>query len=44
MDIRETVEFKELGYSIVICPICGEETLDNYWICEKCGNEYGLSK
>lgn len=40
IDIRETIEYKEYGYNIVTCPICGHETLDNYWICEHCGWEY----
>ncbi len=40
MDIRKTPEYKELGFNVVICPVCGKETLDNYWICENCGWEY----
>lgn len=40
IDLRETVEYKEYGYNIVTCPICGKETLDNYWVCENCGWEY----
>ena len=27
-------------YSSVECPICGKKTLDNYWICSRCGWEY----
>ena len=44
MDIRETIEFKEFGYKVVTCPVCGNETLDNYYICPHCGNEYGRDK
>lgn len=40
VNLRETIEYKEYGYSIVTCPVCGKETLDNYWICEHCGWEY----
>ena len=40
MDLKNTDEYKKLGYSIVDCPICGEETLDSHWICENCGWEY----
>lgn len=39
-NLKETIEFKEYGYNIVRCPICGHQTLDNYWICEHCGWEY----
>lgn len=39
-NLRETVEFRELGSSIVTCPICKHETLDSHWICETCGWEY----
>lgn len=39
-NLKETVEYKQYGYNIVKCPICGKETLDNYWICENCGWEY----
>ena len=40
MDIRNTKEYKEMGYAVVSCPICERETLDSYWICEHCGWEY----
>lgn len=40
INLKETVEYKQYGYNIVKCPICGKETLDNYWICENCGWEY----
>ncbi len=40
MNIRDTVEYKSCDFHIVTCPICGNETLDMYWICEYCGWEY----
>ena len=38
--LMETKEYKEYGFHIVKCPICGEDTLDNYWVCDHCGWEY----
>ena len=40
MDIRKTREFLEFGFNVVICPVCGKETLDNHFICPHCGWEY----
>ena len=40
MNLKETVEYKELGYKIVKCPVCGKDTLDSHWICDNCGWEY----
>ena len=40
MDIRETKEYKEFGFKVVDCPVCGGETLDSYYICPTCGWEY----
>lgn len=40
MNIRETPEYKEYGFKIVTCPVCGNETLDMNWICGHCGWEY----
>lgn len=44
MILRETAEYKEHGFKIVTCPVCGNETLDMYWICEHCGWEYDYMK
>ena len=44
MNLRETAEYKEHGFKIVTCPVCGNETLDMYWICEHCGWEYDYTK
>ena len=33
-------EYREHGFRIVNCPICGRKTLDNFWICAECGWEY----
>lgn len=38
--LMETYEFKNCGYKIVKCPVCGNDTLDSYWICDNCGWEY----
>ena len=40
MDIRESVEYKEFGFKVVVCPICGHETLNQYYICPHCNWEY----
>lgn len=40
MNIRDTEEFKSGLFKIVTCPICGEETLNMYWICKNCFWEY----
>ena len=39
-DPRNTQEYRELGFKIVTCPVCGKETLDDYFICPTCGWEY----
>ena len=39
-DLRSTQEYRELGFKIVNCPVCGKETLDDYFICSTCGWEY----
>lgn len=38
--LKQTKEFREYGYTIVKCPICGEPTLDRFWICDNCGWEF----
>ena len=40
IDIRKTKEFLEYGFKIVYCPICKNETLDDFFICQNCGWEY----
>lgn len=27
-------------YTEIICPVCGEKTLDNHWVCPTCLWEY----
>lgn len=44
MNLKETAEYKEHGFKIVTCPVCGNETLDMYWICEHRGWEYDYTK
>ena len=33
-------EFYDDIYSVVLCPVCGHKTLDNYYICYVCDWEY----
>lgn len=40
IDLRDTEEYKEYGFQIVPCPVCGHEMLDNYHICRHCHWEY----
>lgn len=40
INLRETVEYKECGFQLVKCPVCGNETLDSYFICPCCNWEY----
>jgi hypothetical protein len=39
-DPHATEEYRKLGFKIVTCPVCGKETLDDYFICPNCGWEY----
>lgn len=40
MTIQEVLKNEPKGmFSVVTCPCCGKETLDNFYICE-CGWEY----
>ena len=39
-ELKRTDEFREYGYTIVTCPICGNPTLDMFWICDECGWEF----
>lgn len=40
MDILKTREFLEFGFNVITCPVCGEETLDNHFVCPHCGWEH----
>ena len=40
MDFRKTKEFLEYGFKVVTCPICKSETLDDFFMCQRCGWEY----
>ena len=40
IDLKNTLEYKEYGFSIVKCPCCGEYTLDNYYVCPTCNWRY----
>lgn len=33
-------EHLKAGYRIIICPVCGNETFDNFFICPHCDWEY----
>ena len=39
-DLRSTPDYATGLYSIVRCPVCGEETMDFFWVCENCYWEY----
>lgn len=39
-ELKKTEEFQKYGYTIVKCPICGEPTLDSFWICDNCNWEF----
>lgn len=39
-ELKKTEEFQKYGYTIVKCPICGEPTLDSFWICNNCNWEF----
>lgn len=39
-DLQATREYRELGFQLVPCPVCGSQTLDHHWICRSCGWEY----
>lgn len=40
MSVKELLKMEPEGlFSIVICPCCGKETLDNHYVC-RCGWEY----
>lgn len=41
-NLVNTEEYKNYGFSIVDCPICGRKTLDMFWICSGCGWEYDI--
>ena len=39
-ELKKTEEFREYGFTIVSCPICGSPTLDRFWVCDECGWEF----
>ena len=39
-DLRSTPDYATGLYSIVRCPVCGEETMNFFWVCENCYWEY----
>ena len=41
-NLVNTEEYKNHGFSIVDCPICGRKTLDMFWVCLGCGWEYDI--
>lgn len=40
MNIKTSREYLEFGFNIVRCPACGQETLDNHFLCPYCNWEY----
>ena len=41
--LMDAEEYKKDGFRIIDCPICGQKTMDSYWICSGCGWEYDYS-
>ena len=39
-ELKKTDEFRKYGFTIVKCPVCGEPTLDRFWVCDNCGWEF----
>lgn len=39
-DLPEVGEYADDMYKVVICPVCGNKTLDLYYICSHCGWEH----
>jgi hypothetical protein len=40
MDLRDKYGVNKNLYKEVICPVCGQVTLDSSWICDNCNWEY----
>lgn len=40
LDLPDVGEYVDDFYKVVICPVCGNKTPDNYYICSHCGWEY----
>ena len=40
MDLRDKYGVNKNLYKEVICPVCGQVTLDSFWICDNCNWEY----
>ena len=40
MDLRDKYGVNKNLYNEAICPVCGQVTLDNFWVCENCNWEY----
>ena len=40
MDLRDKYGVNKNLYNEVVCPVCGQVTLDSFWVCENCNCEY----
>lgn len=40
LQLTDTIEYREMNYKIVYCPVCGSRTLDRHFICAHCQWEY----
>ena len=40
MDSRDKYGVNKNLYNEVVCPVCGQVTLDSFWVCENCNWEY----
>ena len=40
LDSSVVEEHVKMGYKLISCPVCKNETFDDYFICPHCGWEY----
>lgn len=40
MDLRDKLGVNKNLYKEVTCPVCGQVTLDSFWVCDNCNWEY----
>ncbi len=40
IDLPDVGEYVDDIYKVILCPVCGNKTLDSYFICQHCDWEY----